>query len=56
LRALADTTEPISRQQPTVELLEDIHWADPTTLEVMDLQFSAVIHHECRVDGRPESL
>jgi predicted ATPase len=37
LRALADTTEAIARRQPTVMLFEDIHWADPTTLEVMDL-------------------
>ncbi len=37
LRALADTTEAIARRQPTVELFEDIHWADPTTLEVIDL-------------------
>src|SRR5262249_46615867 len=37
LRALIDTTEAIARRQPTVELFEDIHWADPTTLEVMDL-------------------
>ncbi len=37
LRALVDTTEAIARKQPTVELFEDIHWADPTTLEVMDL-------------------
>src|SRR5215472_4811061 len=37
LRALGDTTEAIARQKPTVMLFEDIHWADPTTLEVMDL-------------------
>ena len=37
LRALVDTTEAIARRQPTVELFEDIHWADPTTLEVIDL-------------------
>jgi predicted ATPase len=37
LRALVDTTEAIPRRQPTVELFEDIHWADPTTLEVIDL-------------------
>ena len=37
LRALADTVEAIARRQPTVMLFEDIHWADPTTLEVMDL-------------------
>jgi class 3 adenylate cyclase/tetratricopeptide (TPR) repeat protein len=37
LRALIDTTEAIARRQPTVMLFEDAHWADPTTLEVMDL-------------------
>ena len=37
LRALVDTMEAIARRQPTVELFEDIHWADPTTLEVIDL-------------------
>jgi predicted ATPase len=37
LRALVDTTEAITRRQPTVMLFEDIHWADPTTLEVIDL-------------------
>jgi predicted ATPase len=30
LRALVDTTEAIARRQPTVELFEDIHWADAT--------------------------
>jgi class 3 adenylate cyclase/tetratricopeptide (TPR) repeat protein len=37
LRALVDTTEAIARRQPTMMLFEDVHWADPTTLEVMDL-------------------
>ncbi len=37
LRALVDTTEAIARRQPTVMLFEDAHWADPTTLEVVDL-------------------
>jgi tetratricopeptide (TPR) repeat protein len=37
LRALVDTTEAIARRQPTVMLFEDVHWADPTTLEVIDL-------------------
>jgi predicted ATPase len=37
LRSLVDTTEAIARRQPTVELFEDIHWADPTTLEAIDL-------------------
>ena len=34
LRVLIDTTEAVARRQPTVELFEDIHWADPTALEV----------------------
>jgi predicted ATPase len=34
LRELVDTMDAISRRQPTVMLFEDIHWADPTTLEV----------------------
>ena len=37
LRALVDTTEAIARRRPTVMLFEDIHWADPTTLETLDL-------------------
>jgi tetratricopeptide (TPR) repeat protein len=37
LRALVDTTAAIAHKQPTVMLFEDAHWADPTTLEVMDL-------------------
>jgi tetratricopeptide (TPR) repeat protein len=37
LRALVDATEAVARRQPTVMLFEDIHWADPTTLEVIDL-------------------
>jgi hypothetical protein len=37
LRALVDLTEAAARQQPSVMLFEDAHWADPTTLEVLDL-------------------
>jgi class 3 adenylate cyclase/tetratricopeptide (TPR) repeat protein len=37
LRALVDTTEAAARWRPTVTLFEDAHWADPTTLEVIDL-------------------
>ena len=37
VRALVDTTEAIACHQPTVMLFEDVHWADPTTLEVIDL-------------------
>ena len=37
LRSLVDLTEAAARKQPTVMLYEDAHWADPTSLEVMDL-------------------
>ncbi len=37
LRTLVDIIEAAARQQPSVLLFEDAHWADPTTLEVMDL-------------------
>ncbi len=37
LRTLVDLTVAAARRQSTVELIEDLHWADPTTLEVLDL-------------------
>src|SRR5947209_3616440 len=37
LRTLLDITEAAARRQPSVLLFEDAHWADPTTLEVLDL-------------------
>ena len=37
LRTLVDITEAAARQKPSVMLFEDAHWADPTTLEVLDL-------------------
>jgi class 3 adenylate cyclase/predicted ATPase len=37
LRTLVDLTEAAARKQPSVMLFEDIHWSDPTTLEVLDL-------------------
>ena len=37
LRTLVDITEAAAHQQPSVMLFEDAHWADPTTLEVLDL-------------------
>lgn len=42
LRALVDLTEAATRRQPTVMLFEDAHWADPTTLEVLDLLIDRV--------------
>ena len=42
LRTLVDVTEAAARQQPSVMLFEDGHWADPTTLEVLDLLIDRV--------------
>ncbi len=42
LRTLVDLTEAAARQQPRVLLFEDAHWADPTTLEVLDLLIDRV--------------
>ena len=37
LRALVDVVEAAARMQPCLLLFEDAHWADPTSLEVLDL-------------------
>ncbi len=42
LRTLVDLTEAAARKQPSLLLFEDAHWADPTTLEVMDLLIDRV--------------
>ena len=42
LRTLVDLTEAAARKQPTVMLYEDAHWADPTSLEVLDLLIDRV--------------
>jgi class 3 adenylate cyclase/DNA-binding winged helix-turn-helix (wHTH) protein/tetratricopeptide (TPR) repeat protein len=42
LRSLVDITEAAARKQPSVLLFEDAHWADPTTLEVLDLLIDRV--------------
>ena len=42
LRTLVDITEAAARKQPSVVLFEDAHWADPTTLEVLDLLIDRV--------------
>ena len=42
LRTLVDLTEAAARKQPSVMLFEDVHWADPTTLEVLDLLIDRV--------------
>jgi hypothetical protein len=42
LRTLVDFAEAVARKQPSVVLFEDVHWADATTLEVLDLLVSRV--------------
>ena len=37
MRALVDLTELGARAKPTVLLFEDAHWADPSSLELLDL-------------------
>ena len=42
LRTLVDLTEAAARKHPGVLLYEDVHWADPTSLEVLDLMIDRV--------------
>ena len=42
LRSLVDLTEAVARKQPSVMLFEDAHWADPTSLEMLDLLIDRV--------------
>ena len=42
LRTLVDLFEASAKKQPTVILFEDAHWADPTSLEVLDLLIDRV--------------
>ena len=42
LRTLVNLTEAAACKQPSVMLYEDAHWADPTTLEVLDLLIDRV--------------
>jgi class 3 adenylate cyclase/tetratricopeptide (TPR) repeat protein len=37
LRTLVNLIEAAARRQPSVMLFEDAHWADPTTLDLLDL-------------------
>ena len=42
IRALGDLTLATARDRPAVMLFEDAHWADPTTLEFLDLLIDRV--------------
>ena len=37
LKVLTDVIADIARRHPTVVLFEDAHWADPTSIEILDL-------------------
>ena len=37
LRTLVEIAEASARERPSLVLFEDVHWADPTTLEVLDV-------------------
>jgi len=42
LAALLDQLEALARQKPVLVLFEDVHWADATSLEVLDLMVERV--------------
>jgi class 3 adenylate cyclase/predicted ATPase len=42
LRSLVDLIEAVARKQPSVMLYEDVHWADPSSLEALDLLIDRV--------------
>src|SRR5215831_3413580 len=42
LRSLVDLAEAAARKQPSIMLYEDVHWADPTSLEALDLLIDRV--------------
>ncbi|MSR13256.1 MAG: hypothetical protein EXR86_01580 [Gammaproteobacteria bacterium] len=44
IRALVDLVDAAARLQPTLMLFEDAHWADPTSLEVLDLLIDRISH------------
>ena len=44
LRALADQLLSLSRQKPVLFVLEDVHWIDPTTQELIDLILDLIVN------------
>jgi class 3 adenylate cyclase/tetratricopeptide (TPR) repeat protein len=42
IRAIVDLTEAKARAKPTLMVFEDVHWADPSTREVLNLLFDRV--------------
>ena len=56
LRALNDIIETAAQKQPVFMLFEDVHWADPTTLESLDALLTRLDHTPVLLLGtyRPE--
>ncbi len=52
LRTLVDLTEAAARKRPTVLLFEDAHWADPTSLEVLDQLIDRVRNIPLLIGGK----
>jgi class 3 adenylate cyclase/predicted ATPase len=44
LAALLDQFEGLARKQPILLLFEDVHWADPTSIELLDLTVERIRH------------
>jgi hypothetical protein len=44
LAALLDQFEGLARQQPILLLFEDVQWADPTSIELLDLTLERIRH------------
>ena len=44
LAALLDQFEGLARQQPILFLFEDVQWADPTSIELLDLTIERIRH------------
>jgi class 3 adenylate cyclase/tetratricopeptide (TPR) repeat protein len=44
LAALLDQFEGLARKQPIPLLFEDVHWADPTSIELLDLAVERIRH------------
>ena len=44
LGALLDELEQLAQQQPVLAVFEDAHWADPTSIELLDLMIERIRH------------
>ena len=49
LEALVGQVEALSRQEPVLMVVEDVHWIDPTSQELLEL----LVHEGSRASGHP---